>query len=137
MEREGTTVAPGHAAHHTVHKGGGTEVSEAAQELLDAGPTKTVGPTDPRLKLELGELRQYAQDLLREAGVGPNEAAVGAALPVTTLDPGTIPEAGTRHQTIHTKRELLEVINELQKVRADTQATRDVLRNFAKKYQDR
>ena len=83
MEKKGVTVSPGHAAHHIVPKKGG------------------------------GELGDYARELLHEAGLSVNDEANGAPLPVTTLDPRTIPEGVTRHGPIHTERNLQAVVDEV------------------------
>ena len=85
-------------------------------------------------KMRYTELKEYAQQLLREAGLGVNDAPNGISLPICSLDPATIPQAAKLHLEIHTKREALEFINELQKVQGDTDGTIAVLRAKELKY---
>jgi hypothetical protein len=99
LERdERVLMPPGHDAHHIAPKAGG------------------------------GKRGDIARDIMRTAGVGIDEGANGVPLPSTTLDPGTIPAAATRHGPIHTERYYREVALRLRKVAGDPVAIRDELR---------
>jgi hypothetical protein len=72
LEASGILVPPGHDAHHIVPVNGG-------------------GPAGDR-----------ARAVLERESIHIDHAENGVPLPATTLDPATIPEGLSRHQTIHT-----------------------------------
>jgi hypothetical protein len=96
LEREGISVPEGHDAHHTVPSRGGGEAGDRARAVLD------------REDIDLDS--------------EPN----GVPLPRTTLDPNTVPEGLSRHQTIHTRLYYETLANRLEAAIPGT--VRDVLR---------
>jgi hypothetical protein len=74
LEAAGIPVPPGHDAHHIVPSSGGGAAGDRARAVLE-----------------------------RES-IHLDHAENGVPLPATTLDPATIPEGLSRHQTIHTRR---------------------------------
>jgi hypothetical protein len=74
LEAAGIRVPPGHDAHHIVPVNGGGDVGDRARTVLE-----------------------------RES-IHIDHSENGVPLPQTTLDPETVPEGLSRHQTIHTRR---------------------------------
>ena len=74
LERNGIRVPDGHDAHHIVPSKGGGKVADRARSVL------------------------------KRDGVHLDTEPNGVPLPRTTMDPATVPEALTRHQTVHTQR---------------------------------
>jgi hypothetical protein len=98
MERSGIRVPEGHDAHHMVPKKGG------------------------------GSWGERARAVLRRVGIGINEADNGVPLPRTTTDPATVPEAYTRHQTVHTEKYYRTLARRLEKAEPSEERIRALLR---------
>lgn len=97
LTREGMPRPPGHAPHHIVPAHAG------------------------------GELGDRAREILAEAGIDINDARNGIWLPWTTLNPGTVPDAWTTHNTLHTTEYIEQIVRRLEAAAGDERAVADAL----------
>jgi hypothetical protein len=74
----------------------GARMAERGEPPLPGHDAHHVIPEgDPRAKI--------ARDIAEDAGLNPrNQPEAGVHLPRSSMDPRTVPEAATRHQTLHT-----------------------------------
>jgi hypothetical protein len=111
-EEKATSFEPGdvppEALTETDRRHQRLETSRRASAELEAAMAAQGDPRPPghdthHVVADADPRAAVAREILREAGINPRNAPEnGIHLPRTSMDPATIPDAATRHQTIHT-----------------------------------
>jgi hypothetical protein len=78
-----------------------------------------------------GKTGRRIRQLLRLAGVSVNDEANELSARGMPRDPRAIHDSDSQHWNLHTKKNLLALQRELESVKGDPKATRDVLRKHA------
>ncbi|GKQ37928.1 AHH domain-containing protein [Streptomyces sp. A012304] len=94
------------------HEPGGA--NSAASELAAAMGPGPAGHDPHHIVADKDARAEVPRQILRQVGIEPRNSALnGVYLPRTSLDPGIVPQAATRHQTVHTNAYYKKITREL------------------------